>query len=64
MTRNSSNRELNNGAEAVSTVVVRQAVDLWLVVGLFPSSVAEAAIYFTCLAMDNVKTTKEIDNVM
>ena len=63
MSRFCSNLELEHKAQIIATAVARQAVDLDIVAGKVPVTVAAAAIYFTCLAMDIDKSAKEIGDV-
>ncbi|XP_063677970.1 transcription initiation factor IIB-like [Bolinopsis microptera] len=63
MSRFCSNLELEHKAQNIATHVARQAVDLDIVAGKVPVTVAAAAIYFTCLAMDVDKSAKEIGDV-
>lgn len=63
MSRFCSNLGLANKEQRIATSIARQAVDLDIVTGRVPVTVAAAAIYFTCLVMDIKKTAKEIGDV-
>lgn len=63
MSRFCSNLDLDHKTQLVATTVARQAVDLDVVTGRVPVTVAAAAIYLTCLALDIDKSPKEIGDV-
>lgn len=63
MSRFCSNLELSHKAQLVATHVARQSVDLDIVTGRVPVTVAAAAIHLTCLALGIEKSAKEIGDV-
>lgn len=54
---------LDHKTQLIATTVAKQAVDLDIVAGRVPVTIAAAAIYFTCLALDLDKSAKDIGDV-
>ena len=63
MSRFCGNLGLNHDVQKAATTIAKRAVDLDLVLGRSPISIAAAAIYMASQASENNKSKKEISEV-